>query len=61
LSPREREVLRLMAAGLTNAEIATTLVVSLPTVKTHVRSILAKLDARDRVQAVLLAHQHRWA
>ena len=59
LSPREREVLELMATGLTNGEIAEKLVVSLPTVKTHVRSILAKLDARDRVHAVLLAHEHR--
>jgi len=58
LSPREREVLALMAAGLTNTEIAAHLVVSLATVKTHVRSILAKLDARDRVQAVLIAHRH---
>lgn len=58
LSPREREVLALMAIGLTNPEIAERLVVSLPTVKTHVRSILAKLDARDRVHAVLIAHQH---
>lgn len=58
LSPREREVLGLMAVGLTNTEIAEHLVVSLATVKTHVRSILAKLEARDRVQAVLLAHQH---
>jgi DNA-binding NarL/FixJ family response regulator len=58
LSPREREVLELMADGLTNGEIADTLVVSLATVKTHVRSVLAKLDARDRVQAVLLAHRH---
>lgn len=58
LSPREREVLALIATGLTNTEIADRLVVSLATVKTHVRSILAKLDARDRVQAVLIAHRH---
>lgn len=58
LSPREREVLALMATGRTNAEIAEALVVSGATVKTHVRSILAKLDARDRVHAVLLAHRH---
>ncbi len=58
LSPREREVLALMARGLTNGEIAEQLVVSLATVKTHVRSVLAKLDARDRVHAVLLAHEY---
>jgi DNA-binding NarL/FixJ family response regulator len=58
LSPREREVLGLVAGGLTNDEIATRLVVSLATVKTHVRSILAKLGARDRVHLVLIAHRH---
>ena len=58
LSPREREVLALMADGLTNTEIAERLFVSLATVKTHIRNILAKLDARDRVQAVLIAHRH---
>ena len=58
LSPREREVLGLMASGLTNQEIGERLFVSLATVKTHVRSILAKTDSRDRIQAVLLAQEH---
>ena len=57
LSEREREVLGLIGAGHSNTEIAETLVISVATVKTHVRHILAKLDLRDRVQAVVLAHR----
>jgi DNA-binding NarL/FixJ family response regulator len=58
LSPREAEVLQLMAAGLSNSEIATTLVVSNATVKTHVNHIFAKTGARDRSQAVRYAYLH---
>jgi DNA-binding NarL/FixJ family response regulator len=57
LTVREREVLGLIASGLSNTEIATKLVMSVPTAKTHVSRILAKLGARDRAQLVVIAYQ----
>ena len=58
LTPREAEVLRLVAAGRSNGEIAAILFISVPTVKRHVSTILAKLDLPSRPAAVAFAHTH---
>ena len=58
LTPRETEILQLMARGLSNQEISQELFVSMPTVKTHVTHILRKTNSRDRVHAVLYAVHH---
>jgi DNA-binding NarL/FixJ family response regulator len=61
LTPRELEVLSLMAQGLSNCEIAAALIITEATAKTHVARILSKLEVRDRVQAVVIAYQSGFA
>jgi DNA-binding NarL/FixJ family response regulator len=58
LSEREREVVRLVAAGLSNAEIASSLYLSEATIKSHITRILARLGLRDRVQVAVYAYEH---
>lgn len=60
LTPREADVFRAVARGLGNAEIAAELYLGETTVKTHVARVLTKLDARDRIQAVIIAHRCGW-
>jgi DNA-binding NarL/FixJ family response regulator len=57
LTERETEVLRLVARGMSNADISTALAVSEQTIKTHVSHVLTKLDLRDRAQAVVVAYE----
>jgi DNA-binding NarL/FixJ family response regulator len=57
LTPREQQVLTLIAEGMTNSEIAASLVIGVETVRSHVASVLAKLQARDRTQAVVIGYR----